>query len=69
MIGSTSEPTMMMAPSPVSDVNRTAVTPIRAAATTIGLSPPNSAARRITSSAMPVDIITRPSIAPAQTAT
>ncbi len=69
MIGSTSEPTMMIAPRPVSDVKRTAVTAISPAATTIGRSPPNSAARRMTSSAIPVAIITRPSMAPAHTAT
>ncbi len=44
MIGSTIEPTMMIAPRPYSEVNSAATTPAMTNATTIGRSPPNSAA-------------------------
>ena len=44
MIGNTIEPTMMIAPSPVSDVKSTATAADSASASTAGRSPPNSAA-------------------------
>ncbi len=44
MIGSTIEPTMMIAPSPVNEVNSSATAAHSASAKTIGRSPPNSAA-------------------------
>jgi len=44
IIGSTIEPIMMIAPSPVNEVNKSATAAASASAKSGGLSPPNSAA-------------------------
>ena len=69
MIGNTTEPTMMIAPRPESDVKRTATTAHTTSASANGRSPPYSAARFTSVRAMPVSSATRPSSAPKMTAT
>ena len=69
MIGRTIEPTMMIAPSPLSDVKSTATIAHSTIASANGRSPPYSAARLTIARAMPVSIVTRPSSAPKITAT
>ena len=69
MIGSTIEPTMMIAPSPLSDVKSTATIAQSTSANANGFSPPYSAARLTSARAMPVSRVTRPRSAPKITAT
>ena len=69
MIGSTIEPTMMIAPRPCSDTKSNATTTHMTSASTNGRSPPYSAARLTIARAMPVSSVTRPSSAPKTTAT
>ena len=69
MIGNTIEPTMMIAPSPDSDVKSSAMTAHNPIAKTAGCSPPYSAARLTMARAIPVSSVTRPSSAPKTTAT
>ena len=69
MIGSTIEPTMMIAPSPDSEVKSSATTAQKTSASANGRSPPYSAARFTSVRAMPVSSVTRPSSAPKMTAT
>ena len=68
-IGSTIEPTMMIAPSPESDVKSNATIAQRTSASSIGRSPPYSAASSTIRRAIPVSSVTRPSSAPKITAT
>ncbi len=69
MIGRTIEPTMMIAPKPVREVNKNATAAHSASASSAGRSPPNSAAYETIVSAMPVASVTRESSAPKITVT
>ena len=69
MIGRTIDPTMMIPPSPESEVKSTATIAEKPRASAKGFSPPYSAARSTIARAMPVSMVTRPSSAPKITAT
>ena len=69
MMGRTIDPTMMMPPSPESEVKSSATIAQKASESSIGCSPPYSAARSTIVRAMPVSIVTRPRSAPKITAT
>ena len=68
IMGSTIEPTMIIPPSPESDVKSSATIAQKPSESNIGCSPPYSAAKSTIVRAIPVSIVTRPKSAPKTTA-